>query len=144
MQTLSGTCLCGACTVGITPTKDTMHICHCDMCRAWTSSGMMAIEAKPDDLVIEGPVKTRQTSSWAERAWCDECGSPLFYRVTAEGPYQGVPHVAAGLFENAGNMTLVGELYVDKRPSGYAFAGDLHGMTKAEVEAFFSGEGDQT
>ena len=58
-------------------------------------------------------------------------------------PYQGVAHVAAGLFDNAGGMTLVGELYVDKRPSGYAFAGDLHGMTKAEVEAFFSGEGDQ-
>jgi hypothetical protein len=115
-----------------------MNVCHCDMCRAWTGLAMMAIRAAPE-MVIEGPVKTRQTSPWAERAWCDECGSSLFYRVTAEGPYQGVAHVAAGLFPDAGGLTLKGELYVDKRPSGYAFAGDLKGMTKAEVEAMFGG-----
>ena len=69
-------------------------------------------------------------------------GSALFYRVTAPGPFENVAHVATGLFENAGGLKLTGELYVDKRPTGYAFAGALHGMTKAEVEAMFSGEGE--
>ena len=100
----------------------------------------MAVMVKPGDMQIEGPVRTRATSDWAERAWCDSCGSSLFYRVTAEGPYKGVAHVATGLFEDAGGLPLTNELYVDRRPSGYAFAGELGGMTKAEVEAMFGGE----
>ena len=106
--------------------------------------GLMSIQVAPGDLTLDGPARTRQTSPWAERCWCDECGSALFYRVTAESPYQGVAHVAAGLFENAGGLPLTSELYTDKRPTGYDFAGALHGMTKAEVEAMFSGEGDNT
>ena len=140
---LSGKCLCDACAVEIVPAEQALHVCHCDMCRAWTGMALMAVKVMPGDLKIEGPVRTRQTSAWAERAWCDECGSALFYRVTAEGPYHGVAHVASGLFENAGGLLLTGELYTDKRPGGYSFAGNLHGMTQAEVEAMFSGEGDQ-
>ena len=140
MSQLNGQCLCGACQVTLTPAKDEMHVCHCDMCRAWTGVGMMAIEAKGDAIKVEGPVKTRATSDWAERAWCDDCGSALYYRVTAEGPYHDNHHVASGLFPNAGGLKLTGELFTDKRPSGYAFAGDLHGMTEAEVMEMFGGE----
>ena len=140
MSQLKGACLCGACKVTITPAEDHMHACHCDMCRAWTGSSLMAVKVNPGDMQIDGPVRTRATSDWAERAWCDDCGSSLFYRVTSPGPYEQVAHVATGLFENAGGLTLTGELYTDRRPSGYAFVGELHGMTKAEVEAMFGGE----
>lgn len=140
MTTLTGKCLCEACTVTIKPAEDHMHACHCDMCRAWTGSTLMAVKVDPGDMQIDGPVKTRATSDWAERAWCDDCGSSLFYRVTAPGPYQNVAHVATGLFPNAGGLRLSGELYTDRRPSGYNFAGELHGMTAAEVEAMFAGE----
>lgn len=139
---VTGKCLCGACEVTIAPAEETMHVCHCDMCRAWTGLAMMAIKVMPGDMELSGPVKVRATSEWAERAWCEECGSALFYRVTADGPYKDVAHVASGLFDNAAGLTLKGELYTDKRPEGYRFAGELDGMTKAEVEAFFSGEGE--
>ncbi len=132
---LNGSCLCGACDVIIRPAEDKMHACHCDMCRAWTGSSLIAVRAMPGDLETRGPVRTRATSAWAERGWCDECGSSLSCRVTAPGPYQGVAHVAAGLFPNAGGLTLASEIYVDRRPDGYAFAGELHGMTEAEVMA---------
>ena len=140
MSELNGACLCGACKVTITPAEDHMHVCHCDMCRAWTGSALMAVMVKPGDMQHEGPVRTRATSPWAERAWCDDCGSSLFYRVTEDGPYKDVAHVATGLFEDAGGLPLTNELYVDRRPSGYAFAGELTGMTKAEVEAMFGGD----
>lgn len=138
---LNGNCLCGAVTVSAKPAETTMHVCHCDMCRAWTGTGLMAFQVNPGDLEMSGPVKTRATSGWAERAWCDDCGSSLYYRVTAPGPYEGTAHVASGLFADAGGLKLTGELYVDKRPSGYEFAGELNGMTKAEVEAMFSDSG---
>ncbi|NNE81779.1 MAG: GFA family protein [Silicimonas sp.] len=140
MNQLNGQCLCGACKITMTPASNEMHICYCDMCRAWTGVGMMAIQAAGDSITVEGPVKTRTTSEWAERAWCDDCGSALYYHVTAEGPYHDNYHVASGLFPNAGGTKLVGELFTDKRPSGYAFAGDLKGMTEAEVMATFGGE----
>ncbi|NNE88734.1 MAG: GFA family protein [Silicimonas sp.] len=110
------------------------------MCRAWTGLGSMAIEAESGSIDAKGPIKTRATSEWAERAWCDECGSSLYYHVTAEGPYHDTYYVSSGLFPNAGGLTLKGELYTDKRPSGYAFAGELRGMTEAEVLAHFGVE----
>ena len=100
---------------------------------------MMAVKVDPGDLVESGPIRSRQTSPWAERAWCNECGSSLYYRVTADGPYQGVAHVATGMFEDGAGLKLTNELFVDRRPSGYSFAGNLPGMTKAEVEAMFGG-----
>ena len=136
---LNGKCLCGACTVSLSPASETMHVCHCDMCRAWTGLAMMAIPAEPGSLKIIGPVKKRATSEWAERAWCDECGSNLYYHVTAEGPYHDSYSVSSGLFPDAGGLRLTGEFFTDKRPSGYAFAGDLKGMTEAETIAFFGG-----
>lgn len=138
-EKLNGKCLCGACTVSGVPEGDTMNMCHCDMCRAWTGVGMMAITMQGEGLSIEGPVKTKATSEWAERAWCDECGSSLYYHVTAEGPYHDSYHVASGLFPDGGGLKLVGEFFTDKRPSGYHFAGDLKGMTEEETLAFFGG-----
>ncbi len=139
-KTIDGQCLCGACKVTITPAEDHMHACHCDMCRAWTGSTMMAVRAGGDAVEVTGPVRTRPTSDWAERAWCDDCGSGLYYHVTAEGPYHDNYHVSSGLFPDAGGLKLTGELFTDKRPSGYAFAGELKGMTEAEVMAMFGGD----
>ena len=78
-------------------------------------------------------MKSYKSSDWAERAFCGTCGSALWYRLTIEGmenePYQ----VSAGLFENAADLDLTLEVYIDKKPSGYAFAGDRKRMTEAEV-----------
>jgi len=138
---LDGSCLCGAVRVTATPLGDSMHVCHCDMCRAWTGTALMSFKADPGTFEATGPVRKRATSDWAERAWCDECGSSLYYRVTAPGPHFDMHHVASGLFADAGGLTLNNELFVDKRPGGYRFAGDLPGMTQAEVEALFGGDG---
>ena len=61
MSELNGACLCGACKVVITPAEDHMHACHCDMCRAWTGSAMMAVKVDPGNMQIEGPVRIRAT-----------------------------------------------------------------------------------
>ncbi len=137
-ETLNGTCLCGAVSITATPAEDTMHACHCDMCRAWSSSAILAMKVLPGQMTETGPVKRKHTSPWAERAWCDDCGSCLYYRITAPGPMQGQVHLSAGLFPDAGDLRLASEIYIDRKPKGYAFAGDLPAMTKAEVEAMFS------
>lgn len=141
---LSGKCMCGAVTVTATPARASLSVCHCDMCRAWSSSMFMGIEAAEGSVEASGPVKTFTSSEWAERAFCDTCGSPLWYRITAPGPLHDQHQVAAGLFDNAGGLTPRLEVFIDKKPDGYALTGDRKTMTEAEMMAFYapSKEGD--
>lgn len=143
MTELQGYCMCGAVTVSMTPERQTLGACHCDMCRRWTSSALMTIPAAPGYAAL-GPVQTYVSSDWAERAFCGTCGSALWYRITAPGHMHGQVQMAAGLFENAGGTRLDLELYIDKKPEGYAFTGTQRQMTEADVMKAFrpAAEGD--
>ena len=94
----------------------------------------MGIEIDPAHVRVTGPVKTHQSSPLAERAWCDTCGSALWFRYT-EGRDAGYFELAPGLFDNAGDAALMREVYVDRCPTGYALAGTHARVTRAEYEA---------
>jgi hypothetical protein len=114
-----------------------MRACHCDMCRRHTSSMFMSIPA--ENIVFSGPVKTFQSSDWAERGFCGTCGSTLWYGTTDDG------HInpSAGLFDNAGGAALTLEFFADAAPAGYALAGDHRKMTTEQTMALFApNEGD--
>lgn len=135
-HTLDGHCLCGAVTLRVVPAKQELHACHCEMCRRWTGSALVEVDVLPEGLEVAGPVKTFVSSDWAERAWCDTCGSTLWYKLTLPG--QERYSVSAGLFEDAGGLELTREIFIDCKPRGYGFAGTHEVMTKAEVEAMFA------
>ncbi len=78
-----------------------------------------------------------KSSDWAERAFCKTCGASVYYRVTAEGPYQGDYHFGAGTLDDHGDLELNLQLYIDRKPKAYAFSQQTKDMTQAEVEAFF-------
>lgn len=137
MTELKGQCMCGAVTVRATPSRSALGACHCDMCRRWTSSAYISFPVESSYAAL-GPVKTYTSSDWAERAFCETCGSALWYRITAPGKMHGQTQMAAGLFENAGGNALKLELYIGKKPEGYAFAGERRQMTQAEVEAMYA------
>ncbi|SFU16811.1 GFA family protein [Sedimentitalea nanhaiensis] len=136
-ETLKGHCMCGAVTVTARADKPEISACHCSMCRRWTSGAMIAFQAAPG-MEATGPVRRYASSEWAERAFCETCGSSLWYRVTAPGPHQGQTHIAAGLFEDATGAPLTAEIFIDRKPAGYAFAGEHARMTEAEVMAMFA------
>ena len=133
---LEGRCMCGAVTLRVVPARDDLHACHCEMCRRWTGSALVEIGVNDDGLEVAGPVRTIASSDWAERAWCDACGSCLWYRVTLPGKEHYA--VSAGLFDNAGGFALSKEIYIDCKPEGYAFAGERTRLTKRDVEAAWS------
>ncbi|TMV58177.1 GFA family protein, partial [Thioclava sp. BHET1] len=70
-----------------------------------------------------------QSSSWAMRAWCRECGSGLYYRVTEAGPYAEDYEIPLGLFDDPNGLRMEREIYVDHRPDSYAFV-DEDGRVK--------------
>ncbi|MCA9704856.1 MAG: GFA family protein, partial [Myxococcales bacterium] len=82
------------------------------------------------------------SSAWAERGFCQRCGSGLFYRITAQGAYHGSTTVAVGTLDDQRGLTLVKEWFIDKRPEVYALEGasGRECVTEAQVFAMFGGE----
>ncbi|MDO6728133.1 MAG: GFA family protein [Cognatishimia sp.] len=135
----TGGCLCGAVTYTVSDKPTKTGACHCEMCRRWSGGVYMAIHYKEDEVTIKGGehISRYKSSDWAERCFCNICGSNLFYHVTLDGPYKGNHHIGFGTLDDPKGIPLTSEIYVDKRPDGYAFAGELETMTEAEVIALF-------
>ena len=94
----------------------------------------MGMEIPKDRIRVEGPVKTFASSSFAQRAWCDTCGTTLWFADT-EGEGAAYLELAPGLFDNAGGARLARVVYADCHPDGYQLAGDYVSVTKAEYES---------
>jgi len=106
------------------------------MCRRWTSSMFMSVPTEPGSITITGPAKAYRSSDWAERGFCDTCGSALWYATV----HDDHKNLAAGLFNNAAGNTLKLEFFSDLKPEGYALAGDHKRLTTAETIALFAPE----
>ena len=135
----TGKCLCGAVTYRAKELKPEIGACHCSMCRRWTGGPLLA--ASSGDVAWQGDdeIRTFKSSDWAERGFCSQCGSALFYRVTAPGPHQGTYHLAFGTLDDQSGFTIDKEWFIDKKPDAYTLAGEHKTLTEAEVFAMFSG-----
>ena len=105
------------------------------MCRRWGGGPFVEIDCGTD-LLIRGAEKISvyNSSEWAERAFCADCGSHLYYRLKETGQHM----VCAGLFDDAtdkADLTLKTQVFIDEKPSYYAFAGDSETLTGAELFA---------
>ncbi|TRD22079.1 GFA family protein [Palleronia caenipelagi] len=135
----TGGCLCGAVRYRLTEAPEGYGACHCGMCRRWSGGALLAVQVSPGGVAWqgEGAIRTYASSDWAERGWCRECGSNLFWRLTAPGPMQGMVALSAGSLDSLDGLELTSEIYIDHKPAGYAFAGERQRMTEAEVLAAF-------
>lgn len=126
LETREGGCLCGAVRFTANLTKREFGACHCEMCRRWTGSALLGITCAIENVDWTGAehIATRQSSPWAMRAWCRGCGSSLYFRVTAEGPYSGEIELPIGLFDDASGLTMTNEIYIDHKPDSFAYAGE--------------------
>ncbi len=131
---ITGQCLCGAVTVTAQVTNPIVRACHCEMCRQHTSSMFISLATDPHSEAFTGPAKSFQSSEWAERGFCEKCGSTLWYGTK----HDGVKNLSAGLFENAANAQLKLEFFVDNCPQGYSLAGDHKRLTTDQTIALFA------
>lgn len=129
-----GHCLCGAVQVEVTGLSDKISACHCDLCTRWSGGIQFGIEAPAEEVKITGPLKTHRSSRLAERAWCDTCGSSVWFRYV-EGQDTGYLELCPGLFENAGGARLTRVVYADRAPDGISLAGDHARVSQEDYEA---------
>jgi hypothetical protein len=128
MNQRTGRCLCGAVTFRATP-EPHVHACHCGMCRRWGGGPFLGVNCGPEVAFEGGQQVTRHRSSdWAERGFCAKCGTHLFYFFVPKPVYV----MPSGLFDDQSGLTLEGEIYIDRKPDYYAFAGERKRQTEAE------------
>ncbi|WP_020208548.1 GFA family protein [Gilvimarinus chinensis] len=129
---MKGQCLCGAIEINA-PSTDHIALCHCSMCRRWGGGPMHAVHCE-GDVSFSGASPSRYPSSdWAERGFCGQCGTHLFYYLIPADQYI----LSAGLFSEQ-SFTVDQEIFVDEKPEYYPFTSDSVKMTGAEVFAQYS------
>lgn len=131
MTSGSGTCLCGAVTFEAEGVDPHYHACHCGMCRRWASGPLFAVATKRVSFAGADNIARYDSSEWAERGFCKRCGTNLFYLLKPTGQYI----MSVGAFDDPAGFKLEGELFIDLKPEGYAFAGEHERLTEAEVFA---------
>jgi len=134
-KSMSGGCLCGAVRFTAVPKNREVGACHCSMCRRWTSGPFLVLECG-DTLKIESEAHlgVYRSSEWAERAFCKQCGTPLYYRLIGKDFYA----VSAEAFDERKGYVLASEIFIDEKPAYYEFANKTKKMTGPEVFAAFA------
>ncbi len=118
MTTRTGKCLCGAVRFVAGDMGDEFSTCYCGARQRWGGGAFRGIGVAPDKLDIEGRdnIGTIQGSDFAERAFCTECGSSIWYRPTA-GKHAGQTSISVGLLDETDGLVLKYEPFTDHQNS---------------------------
>ncbi|MGH1464670.1 MAG: GFA family protein [Cognatishimia sp.] len=139
-MSVTGGCLCGAVRYTLREKPKETNACHCEMCRRWSGGVFMSVRSRAEDVTLEGQdhMGRFKSSDWAERCFCTQCGSVLFYHVTAEGGFHDHHYFGFGTLDDQSGIPLTNESFIDKKSDGFAFSGKHSTMTEAEIMAMFA------
>jgi hypothetical protein len=130
-----GNCLCGAVHVTAKTMSHAVGACHCSMCQKWSGGALMMVDCGSDvSFQDKENVAVFNSSEWAERGFCKQCGSHLFYRLKEQNQY----FMPVGIFDGVEQFVFDHQIFIDEKPEYYCFANETHNMTGAEVFAMFS------
>ncbi len=131
---LTGRCMCGAVKIAAVAEDPTVGVCHCDMCRRWSSGPYMEVSCQKISFEGEDSIGRIRSSDWAERGFCKKCGSNLFYHIIDSPEYQ----ISAGLIDDPSGLQMSLQVFTDSKPQFYELAKKTKMMTAAEVIAKFA------
>ena len=116
----TGSCLCGAVKYEARNLRNVIA-CHCGQCRKQTGTYMSATAAKDVDfkLTEKRVLKWYRASDTAQRGFCGECGSVLFWK----GDGRDYISITAGSLDGATGLKLEGHIYCDDAGDYYEIAG---------------------
>ncbi|HYD81983.1 MAG TPA: GFA family protein [Paucimonas sp.] len=125
-MTANGKCLCGAVGFSIElPTKWVAH-CHCTQCRrAHGAAFVTFVGVKEEQFSLHDPagaLKWFQSSPEAQRGFCSQCGSTLFFRSTK---WPGEMHIARANFVDPLDRLPQAHVYYDTHVDWVTVTDDL-------------------
>ena len=129
----TGKCMCGSVTFK-TETKDGFGACYCKMCQRWAAGVYMGVHCTSFELTGgEQHFTIFKSSDWAERAFCNKCGSSIYYHA----PDHGAPSVALGALDDTDELKLDIQFFIDQQPAGFSLAETTKTMTAADIAKIF-------
>jgi len=109
------------------------------MCRKWGGGPLLAVDCGTDvSFAGEEDISIFDSSAWAERGFCNQCGTHLFYRLKESKQYI----MPAGLFDDEERFVFDEQVFIDEKPSFYCFANKTKDMTGAEIFAKYGPSSD--
>ena len=136
-RTMRGHCLCGGIKVTARQASSNVGACHCKMCRRWGGGPFMEVDCGTEiEFDGEDNIAVFGSSDWAERGFCRNCGTHLFYRLRESGQHM----VPVGLFEDDQGLEFDTQVFIDERPAYYEFANRTKDLTGEEIFKMFAGD----
>jgi hypothetical protein len=117
----TGSCLCGAVSFEVRGALRSTIACHCTQCRKQTGTYMSATSCSDGDLVLtrQDGLKWFRSSENAQRGFCEECGSVLFWKEDGSG----TTSIATGSIDGASGAPLEGHIFCASAGDYYEIAG---------------------
>jgi len=133
---VSGGCQCGAVRYHATQVLDNAHLCHCRMCQKAVGNIFAALVAAPDNKLkwTRGAPAVFKSSDHAERGFCANCGTPLFYNSLDNER----TNLTIGSLDHPDNFPPVMQMGTESRVSWFA---DLANLESYGETIIYAGKG---
>lgn len=130
-----GQCVCGAVSFVTNTMSTSVGACHCKMCRQWGGGPFMEVDCGTDvSFTGKENISIFNSSDWAERGFCKNCGTHLFYRLKE----MNLHIIPVGIFDDDIEFVFEKQVFIEERPHYYQFANKTEEMTGDELVAQFS------
>ena len=123
MSTQTGRCCCGGVTFAFDGPPSQATACHCTQCRRGSGHywGAVHVPLASFQLTRSDTLKWRNSSEWAKRGFCAECGSSLFYQMTGEDSI----NIGAGTLDSPTNTQIKRHIFVADKGDYYELTDDM-------------------
>ena len=114
-STNNGHCLCGEVKFTITDCLRNIMVCHCNQCHQWHGQAGFYCQSKMSSIsfLSRKTLKWYRSSAQAERGFCSNCGSSLFWKPSHTDRIS----IAAGSLSKNNELSVIAHIYCDSRPS---------------------------
>jgi hypothetical protein len=132
--TSSGHCLCGAVDYKVSGELRPVICCHCEQCRRTSGHFVAATACRPEQLTIVGEenIKWYRSSAAAERGFCQNCGSNLFWKPAHGGHWS----IWAGSLDRPTGLQASQHIYVHMKSDYYELDDGLPQFAE-DYESYF-------
>ncbi|KGD65591.1 glutathione-dependent formaldehyde-activating GFA [Alcanivorax nanhaiticus] len=96
----------------------------------------MVVDCGEVSIQGDDSVGVYPSSDWAERGFCKQCGTHLFYRLK-EGGFYAIP---VGMLDGEDDWQFAEQVFIDSKPGYYSFAEKTRNLTGEELFAQFGAE----
>ena len=120
---LTGRCLCGKVQLTIDNPPTDLTACHCRQCQQSSGHFVVALRVLKSTLKYSGDLTWYRSSSFAQRAFCGTCGSPIFWQRDNSDHIS----VFSGCLDNKGALRIARHIYCQ-------YAGGHYDISSAEQQ----------